>query len=79
MGAAITRVDLAPALTGKPVAVPLAATLLARWQAPITLDNMEGLALHRRGDRRFLYVISDDNLNSLQRTILMKFELLEAP
>lgn len=79
VGAAITRVDLAPALAAKPVAVPLAATLLARWQAPLTLDNMEGLALHRRGERRFLYVVSDDNLNSMQRTILMKFELVETP
>lgn len=78
VGAAISRVDLAPALAGKPVSAPLAATLLARWQAPMTLDNMEGLALHRRGDRRFLYVVSDDNLNSMQRTILMKFELLES-
>lgn len=75
IGAAITRVDLAPALAAKPAPTPLPATLIARWQPPFTVDNMEGLALHRVGNRRFLYVVSDDNLNSLQRTILMKFEL----
>jgi hypothetical protein len=78
-GAAITRVDLAPALTADPPSQPLPATLIARWQPPFTVDNMEGLALARVGNRRFLYVISDDNLNSLQRTVLMKFELPEAP
>ena len=74
VGAAITSVDLAPALSGS-LEKPLPATLLARWEAPVTLDNMEGLALHRKGNRTFLYVVSDDNLNSIQRTILMKFEL----
>jgi hypothetical protein len=76
VGAAITRVDLAPALTANPPAQPLPAALVARWQPPLTVDNMEGLALTRVGNRRFLYVVSDDNLNSLQRTVLMKFELL---
>jgi hypothetical protein len=79
VGAAITRVDLAPALAAAPASTPLPATLIARWQPPFTVDNMEGLALTRIGTRRFLYVISDDNLNSLQRTVLMKFELPEAP
>lgn len=74
-GAAISLVDLAPALNA-PAAEPLPATLLARWRAPETLDNMEGLAIRRDGERVFLYVVSDDNLNSLQRSLLMKFELL---
>jgi hypothetical protein len=73
-GAALTLVDLAPALAGTPTG-PLPARLLARWQAPVTLDNMEGLALHREGHRLFVYIVSDDNLSSLQRTLLMKFEL----
>ena len=79
-GTALSLVDLAPALTVTPATpatpvTPLPAKLLARWQAPVTLDNMEGLALHRVGDRVFLYIVSDDNLSSLQRTVLMKFEL----
>lgn len=72
-GAALTLIDLAPALTG--TAAPLPARLLAKWQPPVTLDNMEGLAIRREGDRIFLYIVSDDNLSGLQRTLLMKFEL----
>ncbi len=72
-GAALTLIDLAPALAG---AARVPSTELARWEAPVTLDNMEGLAIARSGSRLFLYIVSDDNLNSLQRTILMKFELI---
>lgn len=73
-GAALSLVDLAPAFDSAATA-PLPAQLLARWQAPVVLDNMEGLALRRDGDRAFLYIVSDDNFSSLQRTLLMKFEL----
>jgi hypothetical protein len=71
---AVSLVDLAPALAGAPAAKPLPIRVLARWKPPLTLDNMEGIAVRREGDRLFVYLISDDNLNSLQRTILMKFE-----
>jgi hypothetical protein len=74
-GTALSLIDLGPALKSTPTE-PLSALLLARWQAPVTLDNMEGLALRHEGDRLFLYIISDDNLNSLQQTVLMKFELV---
>jgi hypothetical protein len=73
-GAALSLVDLAPALAATPQA-PLPTRLLARWQSPVLLDNMEGLALRREGDRVFVYLVSDDNLNSLQQTLLMKFEI----
>lgn len=43
---------------------------------PLNLDNMEALAVRREGDRTFVYIGSDDNFSSLQRTLLMKFELL---
>ncbi|GGI87114.1 hypothetical protein GCM10007973_24430 [Polymorphobacter multimanifer] len=72
-GAGLTLIDLAPALAG---GTHVPSTELARWEAPVTLDNMEGLAIARSGDRVFLYIVSDDNLNSLQATIVMKFELL---
>nr|WP_310523263.1 esterase-like activity of phytase family protein [Polymorphobacter sp.] len=81
VGAAISLVDLAPALGANATALganpsaTLPARVIARWQPPQTLDNMEGLAIRRDGDRVFLYVVSDDNLNSIQRTLLMKFEL----
>ncbi len=73
-GAALTLVDLAPALAGLLVD-PLHGQLLARWSPPLLMDNMEGLALLRSGGRAFVYIVSDDNFSGLQRTLLMKFEL----
>lgn len=77
-GAAISITDLAPALGPNPPAM-LPTHILAQWQPPMTVDNMEGLAIRREGERIFLYVVSDDNLSSLQRTLLMKFELTPQP
>lgn len=76
-GAALTLIDLAPALAG-PESTPavLPAKVVAKWEPPLTLDNMEGLAIRRAGGRTFLYIVSDDNLNPMQRSLLMKFELL---
>ncbi len=51
-------------------------TELVRFGAPLTLDNFEGLALRREGGRTFLYLVSDDNFLPVQRTLLLKFELL---
>lgn len=54
---------------------------VAVLKAPLLVDNMEALAVRREGERRFVYLASDDNFNALQRTLLLKFELLpeEAP
>ncbi|MGH8542854.1 MAG: esterase-like activity of phytase family protein [Gammaproteobacteria bacterium] len=41
-----------------------------------TVDNYEGIARHE-GDRYFL--VSDDNQNPIQRTLLLYFEILIAP
>jgi hypothetical protein len=51
---------------------------IARFAAPLLVDNMEALAIRREGERRFVYLVSDDNFNALQRTLLLKFELLPA-
>jgi hypothetical protein len=51
---------------------------IAVLRAPLLVDNMEALAVRREGERRFVYLASDDNFNALQRTLLMKFELLPA-
>ncbi len=75
-GAALTLIDLGPALAGRN---DVPSTELARWEAPATLDNMEGMAIVHAGGRHFVYLVSDDNLNSLQQTILMKFELMLDP
>jgi len=48
--------------------------LLAEWAAPYSVDNMEALDLRRMPDGSlWLYVMSDDNQNILQRTLLMLF------
>lgn len=41
------------------------------------VDNMEGLAAHvDDADRTILTIVSDDNFSTLQRTLLLQFELL---
>ena len=53
-------------------------TEVARLDARFTMDNFEGIAA-RTGPRgeTLLYVISDDNFNVFQRTLLMVFALEE--
>ena len=51
---------------------------IARLADPLSVDNMEGIALRRTEQgRTLIYLISDDNFNPLQRTLLMMFELAE--
>jgi hypothetical protein len=65
----VADVDAKNLKLGKP-------TLLAELAPPLSVDNMEGLALSREGGRTFLYLASDDNFSPLQRTLVLKFELL---
>jgi hypothetical protein len=53
--------------------------VLAEMKAPLTVDNFEGLA-SRRGPsgEALLYVLSDDNLSRVQRTLLLLFALRPA-
>ncbi len=45
---------------------------------PLLVDNYEGLAVRRRADGRAVaYVLSDDNFNPLQSTLMMAVELPE--
>jgi hypothetical protein len=48
---------------------------LARLAPPLTVDNMEGLAVAQERGRTIVWMISDDNFLALQRTILLKFAL----
>lgn len=73
VGAALTLVDLGPVLAGGDTAP--AAEELVRWRTPTVVDNMEGMALRRTSGRLFLYLVSDDNMVSLQNTVLIKLEL----
>jgi hypothetical protein len=49
--------------------------LLATLASPLLVDNMEGLAITQENDRTIIWMISDNNFNAWQRTILMKFAL----
>lgn len=49
---------------------------IARLRPPVSIDNMEGIDIRREDGRVFIYLVSDDNFNAAQRTLLLKFELL---
>lgn len=48
---------------------------IATIRAPISVDNFEGLAVREDAGRTFIYLVSDDNFSSNQRTLLLKFEV----
>lgn len=48
------------------------ASLLAEFGAAIPQDNYEGLAITEDADGRHVWLISDDNFMSFQRTLLLK-------
>jgi cyclophilin family peptidyl-prolyl cis-trans isomerase len=48
---------------------------LATWTPPLTIDNFEGLAVREDNGKTYLYIVSDNNFSSNQRTLLMKFEV----
>lgn len=55
---------------------PVASRKLAAMNLLLTMDNFEGVAARRMPDGRVrLYVVSDDNFSSSQRTLLMIFEV----
>ncbi|MBZ6377526.1 hypothetical protein B5C34_04480 [Pacificimonas flava] len=49
---------------------------VAFLKPPLATDNFEGIAIRRSGERTYVYLVSDDNFSPLQRTLLLKFELL---
>lgn len=54
------------------------AVELARFQGSLTFDNMEGIdAREGPNGETLIYLLSDDNFNGLQRTLLMMFEVTE--
>jgi len=50
---------------------------IAQIWLPLTVDNMEGVAVVIRGDETFIYLVSDDNFSSFQRSLLLMFKLIE--
>lgn len=57
----------------------LKARTLARLAPPLLADNFEGMAITREGGRRVVWIISDDNHEFFQRTLLLKFALPDNP
>ena len=57
----------------------LAGELLAELRPPLVVDNMEGISARRDANsgKTLIYMISDDNYNPLQKTLLLMFELME--
>lgn len=57
---------------------PASAETLAAFEQQHGIDNMEGIAVARDADGRVhLWLISDDNFNALQRTLLVRLMLRE--
>jgi len=54
-------------------------TRLAALEPPLSVDNMEGIAVRHEGGRTYIYIVSDDNFSPLQQTLLMKFRLEPEP
>lgn len=52
--------------------------VLVELSLPSTVDNFEGIAVERRRDGVRLYVLSDDNNNPRQRTLLLAFDVRSA-
>jgi hypothetical protein len=50
---------------------------IAALRPPVSVDNMEGLSVTVENGRTIVWIASDDNFFPLQRTLLLKFELVE--
>lgn len=75
VGARLMAVD--PAMFGDGGDLPAEAVReLARFEPPVRVDNFEGVAARRQADGGWLiYLLSDDNFNPLQRTLLVAYAL----
>lgn len=51
--------------------------VIATLTPPLLVDNMEGVAVTSDNGRTIIWLISDNNFNIFQRTLLMKFRLSE--
>lgn len=51
---------------------------IASLAPPLLVDNLEGITLSEEDGKTIIWMISDNNFNIFQRTILMKFALIES-
>ncbi len=73
VSAKLAIVDLRAIAEGRTIGGNVVATLAP----PLTVDNMEALAIERDGEQTILWIASDDNFSVMQRTLLLKFALEE--
>lgn len=53
--------------------------VMVELKLPGTTDNFEGIAVTKRGGKTRLYILSDDNDNPLQRTLMLAFDVGSTP
>jgi hypothetical protein len=58
----------------KPGAV-VSGQVIATLAPPLLVDNMEGITTTQENGRTIVWMVSDNNFNIIQRTLLMKFAL----
>jgi hypothetical protein len=72
VGARVLRIDAASIKAG----ATLDGQELARLEGATVVDNMEGIAARKGSNgETLIYLLSDDNFNPLQQTLLLMFEL----
>lgn len=57
----------------------LKARTLARLAPPLLADNFEGIAVTKENGRDVVWIVSDDNHEFFQRTLLLKFAIRPTP
>jgi hypothetical protein len=78
LGILFARLKLVKAVNIRPGA-KLAGEELLRLEYPLEVDNFEGVAVQedpRKGTT--IYLVSDDNYNVFQRTLLLQFRLIDS-
>ena len=53
----------------------LTGRVIARFEPPVISDNFEGLSITTENGRLIVWIVSDDNYERWQRTLLLKFVL----
>lgn len=53
----------------------IGSKVIATLKPPLLVDNLEGITLSEEDGKTIIWMISDNNFNIFQRTILMKFAL----
>ena len=57
---------------------PILGQTLLQVDGGFTIDNMEGVSVHKSSDgKTIITLVSDDNFSVLQRTLLLQFELMK--